>query len=136
MINRGTPNVFGNGPTCIVCHSSNDPSKSYRGLDLSSCEGILRGAVEESRRAVIVPGKPGISSVIPYDGESSRLYQHLTENRMPPGVSPSEDSDHANTSLLMRWIEPGSGVNSGNRRTARLVGRSPHAPSFALFCHL
>ncbi len=41
-----TPNAFGEGPACIVCHSSNDPAKSYRGLDLSSCEGILRGATE------------------------------------------------------------------------------------------
>ncbi|MBA1447069.1 MAG: hypothetical protein FE835_19735 [Gammaproteobacteria bacterium] len=45
-----TPNAFGNGPACIVCHSSNDPSRSYRGLDLSSCEGILRGSTETPAR--------------------------------------------------------------------------------------
>ncbi|NMD07517.1 MAG: hypothetical protein GYA66_06025, partial [Phyllobacteriaceae bacterium] len=25
------PNAFGPGPACVVCHSSNDPAKSYRG---------------------------------------------------------------------------------------------------------
>ncbi len=208
-----TPNAFGEGPACIVCHSSNDPAKSYRGLDLSSCEGILRGATEEPARPAIVPGKPldsrlvhklrnnrmplgvsflhptdtesikkiktwidkgaleddyfkgqilplfkepaafgsdvaciachasfrdppsfnevnltsydaimkgafsrtnkkagkpGIPIVVPFDAQDSRIYQRLTENRMPPGISPNEESDHANTSLLMRWIEQGA----------------------------
>jgi hypothetical protein len=208
-----TPNAFGEGPACIVCHSSNDPARSYRGLDLASCEGILRGATEEPARPVIVPGKPkqsrlvhklqnnrmplgvsflqptdsesilkvkdwidrgapddeefntnvlplfadpkafgsdvacischasfrdppsfngvnlvsheaimtgafsrenkkkdlpGIPIVIPHDAENSRLYQRLTENRMPPGISPNEKSDHPNISLLMRWIEQGA----------------------------
>ena len=208
-----TPNAFGDGPACIVCHSSNDPSKSYRGLDLSSCEGILRGATEEPARPVITPGKPldsllvaklrnnrmplgvsflhptdtesinmikdwidagakndehfeqkilplfsnaeafgsnvpcvschsgfrdppnfnevnltsheaimkgafsktrgkqgkpGIPIVVPHESGASRLYQRLVENRMPPGVSPNEESDHPNTSLLMRWIEQGA----------------------------
>ncbi|QYZ65728.1 MAG: hypothetical protein HPY30_06830 [Gammaproteobacteria bacterium (ex Lamellibrachia satsuma)] len=208
-----TPNAFGNGPACIVCHSSNDPSRSYRGLDLSSCEGILRGSTEAPARPVISPGKPmesrlvhklrnnrmplgvsflhptdtdsiqkvkkwidsgaaddeffktsvlplfveptafgsdiacischagfrdppnfnevnlssheaimtgafsrtnkkqgrpGIPIVIPHEAEKSRLYQRLTENRMPPGINPGEESDHPNTSLLMRWIEQGA----------------------------
>ncbi len=208
-----TPNAFGEGPACIVCHSSNDPAKSYRGLDLSSCEGILRGATEAPARNVILAGKPrqsrlvhklqnnrmplgvsflqptdsesilkvkewivrgapedeefttnvlplfadpnafgsdvvcischasfrdppsfngvnlashktimtgafsrenkkkglpGIPIVIPHDAENSRLYQRLTENRMPPGIPPNEKSDHPNISLLMRWIEQGA----------------------------
>ena len=28
-----TPNAFGDGPACIVCHGSNDPAKSYRGME-------------------------------------------------------------------------------------------------------
>ena len=39
-----TPNAFGQGAACIICHSSTDPAKSYRGLDLSTCEGIRKGS--------------------------------------------------------------------------------------------
>ena len=28
-----TPSAFGDGPACIICHSSNDPAEAYRGLD-------------------------------------------------------------------------------------------------------
>jgi hypothetical protein len=208
-----TPNAFGEGPACVVCHSSNDAQRSYRGLDLTSCEGILRGATEKPVGPIIVPGeplksklvmklrnnrmplgipflsptntesiqkvkdwidsgahdddnfkqnvlplfhdekafgsdvacmschsshrdppsfnevnfqdydsimkgafsktrnkegKPGIPIVIPFNAQSSSLYQRLTENRMPPGMSPNEDSDHINVRLLMRWIEQGA----------------------------
>ena len=41
-----TPNAFGQGVACIICHSSNDPTKSYRGLDLSTCQGIRKGSTE------------------------------------------------------------------------------------------
>ena len=41
-----TPNAFGQGAACIICHSSNDPAKSYRGLNLSTCEGIKAGSTE------------------------------------------------------------------------------------------
>ena len=208
-----TPNAFGDGPACIVCHSSNDPKRSYRGLDLSSCEGILRGATEVPAQPAIVPGKPlesrlvhklrnnrmplGVSflqpldteninqvkdwinagakddesfkkSILPlfsdpiafgsdvpcischssfrdppsfhgvnltgykeimtgafsksnaklgkppqpiviaFDADKSTLYQRLTENRMPPGINPNDESDHPNTRLLMRWVEQGA----------------------------
>ena len=208
-----TPNAFGDGPACIVCHSSNDPAKSYRGLDLSSCEGILRGATEPPARPVIAPGakgsnllvhmiqdnrmplgvpffhpvdtksinairdwinagakndekftnsvlplfadekafggdaactechqsfrdppsfnevnltsfdaimkgafsktrgkkgKPGIPIVVPFDANSSRLYQRLTKNRMPPGIDPGAEINHPNTLMLSRWVEQGA----------------------------
>ena len=208
-----TPNAFGDGPACVVCHSSNDAEKSYRGLDLTSCEGILRGSTEKPIGPIIIPGEPlkinlvmklrnnrmplgipflaptntesiktvkewidngarnddtftqkvlplfhdekafgsdvaclnchathrdppsfnevsfknyesimkgafsktrkkegkrGIPIVIPYNAEASPLYQRLVENRMPPGISPNEDSEHINVRLLMRWIEQGA----------------------------
>lgn len=214
-INRlvSTPNAFGDGPACIVCHSSSDPAKSYRGLDLSTCDGIHQGATESPVRVVVVAGKPlesqlvtrlrnnrmplgisflhptdtdsinkikgwidsgaknddhfnkdilpmfrdekafgsdvacincheshrdppsfhevnlasyesimkgafsrtnaragkpGIPIVIPGDAVNSPLFRRLTENRMPPGIDPNLESDHANVRLLMRWIEQGA----------------------------
>jgi hypothetical protein len=211
-----TPNAFGAGPACIVCHGSADPQKSYRGLDLSSCEGILKGATEEPARPIVLPGKaksslvrrmirnnrmplgvsfayptdtaaindirdwinagaknddafkkkvlpslkkagafgsdqtcvdchmsneeppsfheldltshagimkgadsilnakdgkPPTPVVIPGKANESPLYQRLVENRMPPGIDPSEDRDHPNTQLLLRWIDQGGKCN-------------------------
>ncbi|MEO5337476.1 MAG: hypothetical protein H7841_11365 [Magnetospirillum sp. WYHS-4] len=93
-----TPNAFGEGPACIVCHSSNDPNKSYRGLDLSTCEGILRGVTEEPRRPVIVPGKP----------ERSQLMQRLQHNRMPLGVPFFQAVDTDSITKVKKWIDDGA----------------------------
>lgn len=208
-----TPNAFGPGPACVVCHSSSDPAKSYRGLNLSSCDGIRAGSTEDPARAIIVPGQdpakevlgrrlrnnrmpfgtsfhvptsspnidlveawirdgaveddhfkkdvlplfatPGAFGpdapactechmsnqeppsfhemdltsfkgimlgadsvakgvdnatkiVIPGQPEASPLFQHLTENRMPPGISPMEDRDHPNTLILFEWVRQGA----------------------------
>ncbi len=93
-----TPNAFGRGPACIVCHSSNDPKRSYRGLDLSTCEGILRGATEAPVRPLIVPGKP----------EQSLLVKKLRNNRMPLGVSFLHPVDTENIHKIRDWIEQGA----------------------------
>lgn len=211
-----TPNAFGEGPACIVCHSSADPARSYRGLDLSSCDGILKGATEAPVRKIVQQGKSGdsvikrmlrnnrmplgVSFLYPTDtpaikavrdwinagakddeafktkvlpsmkdpkafggqqacvdchmsneeppsfheldltsykgfmlgadsvalakegkppakiikpgnAAESKLYQRLVENRMPPGIDPSQDRDHANTDLLLRWIDQGAKCN-------------------------
>ncbi len=211
-----TPNAFGQGPACIVCHSSANPEHSYRGLDLSSCEGIRTGSQESPARPIFQPGEKGakhilgrrmrnnrmplgvhfsvggneqsfatvrkwiergapndkdfknnvlplfardgafapdtpactschmsnqeppsfheldLSShsgimlgadsvakgvnnatkvVIPGKPDQSSLFQHLVEDRMPPGISPTEDRDHPNTRILLRWIEQGARCN-------------------------
>lgn len=93
-----TPNAFGDGPACIVCHSSNDPSKSYRGLDLSTCEGILRGVTEEPRRPVIVPGKPKESDIV----------KRLQHNRMPLGVPFFHPVDTDSINAVKKWIDDGA----------------------------
>lgn len=208
-----SPNAFGSGPACIICHSSNDPAKSYRGLDLSSCDGIKLGSTEAPARPIFVAGQDpkreilgrrlrnnrmplGISfnvdhgseaiktvetwiadgakndetfktAVLPlfntasvfgpetpacadchmsneeppsfhelnlttYEGimlgadsvakgvdkatkviipghpEQSGVFQHLTEDRMPPGIDPTEDRDHPNTQILFAWIKQGA----------------------------
>jgi len=208
-----TPNAFGQGPACIVCHSSNDPRISYRGLNLSTCKGMKKGSTEVPARPIFTPGKPagktilgrrlrnnrmplgvhfGVHSdgeayrlvrqwiadgavndahfndkvlplfktdnvfapdmpactachmsnqeppsfheldlsthtgimlgadsvakgvdnatkiVIPGKPEDSSLFQHLVEDRMPPGIAPTEDRDHPNTRILFRWIEQGA----------------------------
>lgn len=93
-----TPNAFGKGPACIVCHGSNDPAKSYRGLDLSSCEGILRGSTEKPARPVINAG----------DSNSSLLAQMLRNNRMPLGVSFFQHIDTASIKAVRDWINAGA----------------------------
>lgn len=208
-----SPNAFGPGPACVVCHSSNDASKSYRGLDLSTCEGIKKGSTEEPAHALFVPGEDpkkqilgrrlrnnrmplGIQFNVPtdsppilairdwilagannddnfknniqklfttantfapdtpactechmsnqeppsfhelnlstYDGimlgadsvakgvdhatkviipgepEKSGVYQHLVEDRMPPGIDPTEDRDHPNTQIMFSWVKQGA----------------------------
>ena len=68
------PNAFGEGAACVVCHASNDPDKAYRGLNLSTCEGIIRGATETPVRGpTVVPGHP----------ENSLIIRFLHNNRMP-----------------------------------------------------
>ena len=211
-----TPNAFGQGPACIVCHSSKDPKVSYRGLDLSSCEGLKTGTTEVPMHPIFTPGQKANKSVlgrrmrnnrmplglsfsmtadnpayetvrewiangaendenfkknvqplfkkknafapntpscttchmsnqeppsfhelnlstyagimlgadsvakgvanstkivIPGKPEESGLFQHLVEDRMPPGISPTEDRDHPNTRILLRWIEQGARCN-------------------------
>lgn len=93
-----TPNAFGAGPACIVCHSAADPTKSYRGMDLSSCQGMHTGATEAPARAVVVPGKP----------EDSLLVQMLRNNRMPLGVAFLHDIDSPAITAIKAWIDGGA----------------------------
>lgn len=92
------PNAFGAGPACIVCHGSNDPAKSYRGLDLSTCEGILRGATEDPARVVVVPKNP----------DKSVLVHMLVDNRMPLGVAFSHPVDTDSINAVRDWINAGA----------------------------
>jgi hypothetical protein len=99
-----TANAFGeNTPACTACHMSNQEPPSFHELNLSTYEGIMLGAdsvakgVDKATK-VIVPGKPELSFV----------WQHLAEDRMPPGISPSEARDHPNTSILSAWIKQGA----------------------------
>ncbi len=92
------PNAFGAGPACIVCHGSNDPAKSYRGLDLSTCEGILRGATEDPARVVVVPKNP----------DRSVLVHMLLDNRMPLGVAFSHPVDTEAINAIRDWINAGA----------------------------
>ncbi|EEW25476.1 hypothetical protein [Rhodobacter ferrooxidans] len=208
-----TPNAFGSGPACIICHGSNNPTHAYRGLNLSTCDGLRNGSTEQPARAIFTPGEDpknaiigrrlranrmplgiafnnptdsapilaikewilagapndehftkeilplfatdntfgpdtphcttchfsnqeppsfhelnlttyegimlGADSVakgvdnatkviIPGDPEASKVFQHLTEDRMPPGIDPSEDRDHPNTQILFAWIKQGA----------------------------
>ncbi|MCP5368426.1 MAG: hypothetical protein H6907_18825 [Hyphomicrobiales bacterium] len=93
-----TPNAFGDGPACIVCHGSNNPAKSYRGMDLSTCEGMLRGATEKPARHVITPGEP----------EKSLLVKMLRNNRMPLGVQFFEPVNSESIELVFNWIQSGA----------------------------
>ncbi len=99
-----TANAFGpETPACTACHMSNQEPPSFHELNLSTHEGIMLGAdsvakgVDKATK-VIVPGKPELSFV----------WQHLAEDRMPPGISPSEARDHPNTTILSAWIKQGA----------------------------
>ncbi len=99
-----TPNAFGaDTPACTACHMSNQEPPSFHELNLSTHAGILLGAdsvakgVDKATK-VIVPGNSSLSFV----------WQHLSEDRMPPGISPSEPRDHPNTTILSAWIKQGA----------------------------
>lgn len=99
-----TDDVFGeNTPACTVCHMSNEEPPSFHEFDMTSYEGIMLGADSvakgvDNATKVIIPGHPELSGV----------FQHLTEDRMPPGIDPSEERDHPNTQILFAWIKQGA----------------------------
>ncbi|MFN3846855.1 MAG: hypothetical protein ACK4RZ_13685 [Paracoccaceae bacterium] len=99
-----TPNAFGSGPACIVCHSSNNPKESYRGLDLSTCDGIKAGSTEEPARALFVPGE---------DPKRDILGRRLRNNRMPFGASFNIAHDTPQIKAIEAWITDGA-VNDDN----------------------
>jgi len=99
-----TDNVFGeNTPACTACHNSNQEPPSFHELNLRTYEGIMLGADSAKKgianaSKIVIPGKPG----------ESALLHHLTEDRMPPGIDPSAERDHPNTSILFAWIKQGA----------------------------
>lgn len=95
-----------NTPSCTTCHMSNKEPPSFHELNLSSYKGIMLGADSvakgvDNATKVVIPGNP----------DESSLLQHLVEDRMPPGISPTEDRDHPNSRILLRWIEQGARCN-------------------------
>ncbi|MCK4708181.1 MAG: hypothetical protein KAU21_06145 [Gammaproteobacteria bacterium] len=101
-------NAFGSPIPCTACHMSNQEPPSFHELDMTSYKGIMLGADALAKAA---EGKPPVKIVKPGKSAKSKLYQRLVDNRMPAGISPSEDRDHANLALLLRWIEQGAKCN-------------------------
>ncbi|WP_216635796.1 hypothetical protein [Magnetospirillum moscoviense] len=94
-----TPNAFGEGPACVVCHGSGDPSVSYRGLDLSTCEGINKGSTEPPARKLFTPGK---------GAKKELLGRMLRNNRMPLGVRFNVPTDSPPILAIRQWIADGA----------------------------
>jgi len=92
------PNAFEEGAACVICHSSNDPKKAYRGLDLSSCKGLLKGSAEAPVRKVVVAGKP----------KKGFIRRFLRNNRMPLGVAFDYPTNTANILAVKKWIDDGA----------------------------
>lgn len=99
-----TDNAFGpNTPACTACHMSNQEPPSFHELNLGTYAGVMLGAdsvakgVDKATK-VVIAGKPDLSG----------LWQHLAEDRMPPGISPTENRDHPNTTILTQWIKQGA----------------------------
>jgi hypothetical protein len=126
-----TPNAFGAGPACIICHSSNDPAKAYRGLDLSTCKGLRTGSLEAPARAIFVPGE---------DPKDAILGMRLRNNRMPFGIAFNNPTDSAPIKAIEDWINAGA-ANDENFQTnilplfstENLLGPDTHACSD---CHM
>lgn len=94
-----TPNAFGPGVACTVCHNSNDASKSYRGLDLSTCKGMIAGSTEKPKNKLFVPGT---------DPKRDILIRRLRNNRMPLGISFDNSTYTPNYMLVKNWILDGA----------------------------
>jgi hypothetical protein len=94
-----TPNAFGQGAACIICHSTSDPAKSYRGLNLSTCEGIKAGSTEPPVRPIFAPGQPAKKSI---------LGRRMRNNRMPLGVHFSAKPNDHNITTVFNWIQAGA----------------------------
>ncbi|MBF0166429.1 MAG: hypothetical protein HQL45_02260 [Alphaproteobacteria bacterium] len=105
-----TPNAFGAGPACIICHHSNDPAVSYRGLDLSTCEGILKGATEAPARPIVVAGK----------ASKSLIRNMIRNNRMPLGVSFAYPTDTPNILAVRDWINAGAKDDASGKKIIEL----------------
>ena len=123
------PNAFGEGAACIICHSSNNPEKSYRGLDLSSCDGILKGSMEEPVRKVVIPGKP----------KKGLMRRHIRNNRMPLGVPFDYPTDTPNILSVKKWIDDGAKDNDYFRKKILPLFAAPNAfgsPIPCTACHM
>ena len=118
-------NAFGEGAACVMCHSSNDPAKSYRGLDLSSCEGIKRGSMEEPQRKIIYPGKKA---------KKSLLRNHLRNNRMPFGVAFDYPTDAPNIIKVKRWIAAGAKNDANYKNNIQPLWSAKNAFGSMLAC--
>ncbi len=105
-----TPNAFGAGPACIICHHSNDAAISYRGLDLSTCEGILKGATEAPARPILVAGTPG----------KSLIRRMIRNNRMPLGVSFAAPTDTPAITAVKDWINAGAKDDAAGKKVVEL----------------
>jgi len=118
-------NAFGEGAACVMCHSSNDPAKAYRGLDLTSCEGIKRGSMETPKRKIIYPGK---------NASKSLLRNHLRNNRMPFGVAFDFPTDAPNIIKVKKWIEAGAKNDANYKNNIQPLWSAKNAFGSMLAC--
>jgi len=68
---------FEGSQPCSSCHFANSEASAHE-MDLSSYEGILKGAD-------VLSEPPGVPIIKPGDWEGSALRARLRDNRMPPG---------------------------------------------------
>lgn len=79
---------------------SNEEPPSFHELGMTSfmlgADSVAKG-VENATKVII-----------PCYTELSGVFQHRTEDRMPPGIDPSEDRDHPSPQILRAWIKQGA----------------------------
>lgn len=118
------PNAFGEGAACIVCHNSNDEKHSPRGLNLSTCEGILKGATEAPAEKIVVPG----------DGGHSLIRSYIRDNRMPFGVSFDVPTDLPAILAVKKWIDDGAKDDNFFKQTVLPSFKDPTAYGGSAAC--
>jgi hypothetical protein len=126
-----TPNAFGPGAACATCHSSQDAAKSYRGLDLTTCKGMIDGSTEEPKRALFVPGK---------DPKRDVLIRRLRNNRMPLGAGFHLPSDTPAFTAVKSWIVDGAKDDDHYKKNVAPLFRKanafgPNTPA-CVACHM
>jgi hypothetical protein len=83
---------FKGSQACITCHFANS-DKSAHEMDLSSYEGILKGAD-------VLEKPPGESIIVPGKWAESVLRERLRNNRMPPGWTFMMDESNRNGPMV------------------------------------
>ncbi|OEJ66721.1 hypothetical protein [Magnetovibrio blakemorei] len=118
------PNAFGEGAACIVCHNSNDEKHSPRGLNLSTCEGILKGATEAPAQKIVAPG----------DGDHSLIRSFIRDNRMPFGVSFDVPTNLPAILAVKKWIDDGAKNDNFFKQTVLPSFKDPTAYGGSAAC--
>ena len=81
---------------CLTCHGKSSPEQ---GLDLRTARSVLRGGFSGP---VVTKGSP----------EQSKLYQHVSQGKMPPPAFKSKVPEE-DVEAIRRWIEAGALVAEG-----------------------
>lgn len=97
--------AFGGEQSCVECHMSNQEPPSFHELNLTSYKGVMLGADAVAKAA---EGKPPVKVVIPGKPNKSKMYLRVVENRMPGGISASENRSHPNLHVMFQWINQGA----------------------------
>jgi hypothetical protein len=107
-------NIWGpDTASCVSCHFDNSED-SYHEMDLSSYEGLMRGAdVNEQPPGVPLFGQSAIGAA-DYDWGHSKMKERLRNNRMPPAIEFDITEENRNgptgkeVGMIGDWVAAGA----------------------------